>query len=510
MKTNVDLLVAGGGINGTGIARDAAGRGLSVLLCEKDDLASHTSSASTKLIHGGLRYLEFYEFNLVRKALQEREVLLQAAPHIISPLRFVMPHVAHLRPAWLIRLGLFLYDNISRRHILFGSRGIRFKSHISGQPLKDSFTKGFVYSDAWVDDARLVVANAMSAHEFGATILTRTKLISAQPDQHGWKAELLDQHQQRIQVHARCIVNATGPWASSFLMQQIQASQPHHEVHLVKGSHIVTKKLFDHPYAYIFQHPDHRIIFAIPYLDQYTLIGTTDLEYKDDPDNVAITSEEISYLCDAINTYFKQTISPADVVWSYSGVRPLLEQEDVNNPSANTRDYHLSLSHNPAPLLSVFGGKITTFRRLSEEALDLLTPVLNIRQTGWTSKAFLPGGDMLKGGFTSFLSTFRQQFPWLPEPLANRYAHSYGTRALQLLKGAKTMADLGEELSPGLFEHEVRYLMYHEWAQQVEDILWRRTKLGLGATVKSRERLGQWLAQEQTVGHSNSAYKSQN
>jgi len=503
MKNKVDLLVVGGGINGVGIARDAAGRGLSVVLCEKDDLASHTSSASTKLIHGGLRYLEFYEFNLVRKALQEREILLHAAPHIISPLRFVMPHVAHLRPAWLIRLGLFLYDNLSRRHLLFGSRGIRFKSHISGRPLKDSFTRGFVYSDAWVDDARLVVVNAMSAHEFGATILTRTKLISAQPDNNGWQAELLDQNQQSIHIHARCIVNATGPWASSFLAQQIQPSQPHQEVRLVKGSHIVTKKLFDHPYAYIFQNPDHRIIFAIPYLDDYTLIGTTDLEYKEDPNNVAITAGEISYLCDSINTYFKQTISPADVVWSYSGVRPLLEQEDVKNPAANTRDYQLTLSNNPAPLLSVFGGKITTFRRLAEEALDLLTPVLNIRQTSWTSKAFLPGGDILKGGFANFLSEFRQKFPWLPEPLAKRYAHNYGTRALQLLKGAISMADLGEELSPGLFEHETRYLMHHEWAQQVDDILWRRTKLGLVATVESRERLAQWLAQERTVVHSN-------
>lgn len=503
MKTNVDLLVVGGGINGAGIARDAAGRGLSVVLCEKDDLASHTSSASTKLIHGGLRYLEFYEFNLVRKALQEREVLLHAAPHIISPLRFVMPHVAHLRPAWLIRLGLFLYDNLSRRHILFGSRGIRFKSHVSGRPLKDSFTKGFVYSDAWVDDARLVVVNAMSAHEFGATILTRTKLISAQPDQNGWQAELLDQNQQTIHIHARCIVNATGPWASSFLTQQIQTGQPHHEVHLgvrlTKGSHIVTKKLFDHPYAYIFQNPDHRIIFAIPYLDDYTLIGTTDLEYNEDPDKVAITAEEIAYLCDSINTYFKQAISPADVVWSYSGVRPLLEQEDVTNPSANTRDYHLELfTNHQSPLLSVFGGKITTFRRLAEEALDLLTPVLNIRQASWTSNAFLPGGDILKGGFNGFLSAFRQQFSWLPESLANRYAHNYGTRALQLLKGATSMADLGEELSPGLFEHEARYLMHHEWAQQVDDILWRRTKLGLVATVESRSRLAQWLAHERS------------
>lgn len=500
MKDNVDLLVVGGGINGVGIARDAAGRGLSVLLCEKDDLASHTSSASTKLIHGGLRYLEYYEFNLVRKALQEREVLLHAAPHIINPLRFVMPHVPHLRPAWLIRLGLFLYDNLSRRQILSGSHGIKFKSHISGRALKDSFNKGFVYSDAWVDDARLVVVNAMSAHEFGATILTRTKLVSAQPDQNGWKAELRDKNDQTSFIHARCIVNATGPWANSFLTQQVPISEEdrktHSEVTLIKGSHIVTKKLFDHHYAYIFQNPDRRVIFAIPYLDQYTLIGTTDLQYKDDPNNVRITAEEVTYLCDSINSYFKQTISPADVVWTYSGVRPLLEPEDATNPSAITRDYRLELSSvNQSPLLSVFGGKITTFRRLAEEALDLLTPVLKIKQPSWTSKAFLPGGDMLTGDFASFLLEFQTKYSWLPEQLAKRYAHNYGTRAFQLLKGAICMADLGEELSPGLFEHEARYLIHHEWAQQVDDILWRRTKLGLTATPESTTRLAQWLAQ---------------
>jgi len=500
MNNKVDLLVVGGGINGAGIARDAAGRGLSVLLCEKDDLASHTSSASTKLIHGGLRYLEYYEFDLVRKALREREVLLHAAPHIINPLRFVMPHVPSLRPAWLIRFGLFLYDHLSHRQTLLGSRGIKLKSHISGNALKSSFIKGFVYSDAWVDDARLVVANAMSAHEFGATILTRTKLVSAQPDQHGWQAELLDQRNQTIRIHARCMVNATGPWASTFLTQQVPREARHEvntELTLVKGSHIVTKKLFDHHYAYIFQNPDRRVIFAIPYLDQYTLIGTTDLKYTGDPNNVTISAEEITYLCDSINSYFKQTISASDVVWTYSGVRPLLEPEDPIKPSAITRDYHLELSSvNHAPLLSVLGGKITTFRKLAEEALDMLTPVLKIKHPSWTSKAFLPGGDMLKGGFTSFFSDFQGKYPWLPESLAKRYAHNYGTRVFQLLKGATCMADLGEELSPGLFEPELRYLVHHEWAQQVDDILWRRTKLGLLATETSRDRLAQWLMHE--------------
>ncbi len=503
MKNSVDILVTGGGINGVGIARDAAGRGLSVMLCEKDDLASHTSSASTKLIHGGLRYLEYYEFGLVRKALQEREVLLRAAPHIISPLRFVMPHVPHLRPAWMIRLGLFLYDNLSKRNILFGSRSINFKSHISGQPLQDSFSKGFVYSDAWVDDARLVVLNAMSAKELGADILTRTRLISAQPEGSGWRAELgnPDHPHHTFTVHARCIVNATGPWASSFLTQQIRsaeskpASKGKFEVRLVKGSHIVTKKLFNHHYAYIFQNPDNRIIFAIPFLNDYTLIGTTDLEYKDDPDHVTINPDEIAYLCNAINSYFKQSITPADVVWSYSGVRPLMEQEDAANPSAVTRDYQLEVQsgHGQAPMLSVFGGKITTYRRLAEEALDLLAPILNNPAPRWTAKAILPGGDIPGNDFERFLSEFKQNFNWLPAGLANRYAHNYGNRATSILNGATCLADLGEELSPGLFEQEARYLVDHEWAQQVDDILWRRTKLGLTATPESQTRLRQWL-----------------
>ncbi|PRC91651.1 Glycerol-3-phosphate dehydrogenase [Solimicrobium silvestre] len=505
MNKQVDMLVVGGGINGVGIARDAAGRGLSVLLCEKDDLASHTSSASTKLIHGGLRYLEYYEFGLVRKALQEREVLLRAAPHIISPLRFVMPHVAHLRPAWMIRIGLFFYDHLSKRNILPGSRGINLKKHPAGAPLHDNFTKGFVYSDAWVDDARLVVLNAKDAQERGATILTRTKLVSAKPDAQGWHAELLNAQQKTIHIHARCIVNATGPWASALLNNAIHsdALTPRNEVRLVKGSHIVTKKLFEHDHAYIFQNPDKRIIFAIPYLDQFTLIGTTDLEYKEDPNHVTITEDEITYLCESANTYFKQSIHPSDVVWSYSGVRPLLEQEDAANPSAVTRDYQLELDtpHKLAVVLSVFGGKITTFRRLAEEAVNLLTPSLGIQQPDWTATATLPGGDIPHADFPTFCSEFQQQHAWLPVQLAKRYAHNYGTRATQLLNGAVNMAGLGEQLSPGLFELEAHYLVKHEWAQQVDDILWRRTKLGLAATPESIQRLQQWLDHAVTTIH---------
>ncbi len=499
MKTNVDVLVVGGGINGVGIARDAAGRGLTVLLCEKDDLASHTSSASTKLIHGGLRYLEYYEFRLVRKALQEREILLRAAPHIISPLRFVMPHVAHLRPAWMIRLGLFLYDNLSRRNILFGSRGINFSKHVSGQALQNGFTKGFVYSDAWVDDARLVVLNAMSARELGATILTRTRVSAIHPEGDGWRAELLGADQKTLTIHARSIVNATGPWASSFLTQSVhpQLTTPHNALRLVKGSHIVTTKLFDHHYAYIFQNPDHRIIFAIPYLDKYTLIGTTDLAYREDPDKVTISADEIQYLCDSANSYFKKTISPADVVWNYSGVRPLLEQEGEANVSAVTRDYQLELDtpDGTAPVLSVFGGKITTYRKLAEEAVNRLAPLLGNIQPDWTSKAPLPGGEIPQADFALFLKECLRQYAWLPVPLITRYAHNYGARIKQLLRDASCMGDMGVELSPGLFEIEAQYLVNVEWARQSDDILWRRSKLGLDATPESLLRLQHWLKQ---------------
>lgn len=498
MQKQVDILVAGGGINGVGIARDAAGRGLSVLLCEKDDLASHTSSASTKLIHGGLRYLEYYEFRLVRKALQEREILLRAAPHIISPLRFVMPHVEHLRPAWMIRLGLFLYDNLSRRSILSGSRSINFKSHMSGPPLQDKFSKGFVYSDAWVDDARLVALNALGAKELGADIRTRCKVIAARRNTEGWQVTLQDSRLQESTVFARCLVNASGPWVSSFLSEQIQPgmAKAQHAIRLVQGSHIVTRKLFNHQYAYIFQNPDQRIIFAIPYMDQYTLIGTTDLEYKKDPDQVRISESEIAYLCNSINSYFKQSISPADVVWSYSGVRPLVGEEDTSNPSAVTRDYHLDLeqSSQGAILLSVFGGKITTFRRLAEEAVDLLSPLLGNSKPGWTAAATLPGGDIARADFDTFLTDFQTRHPWLLSSLAIRYAHQYGNRVAILLQGINCMADLGEQLSPGLYEQEARYLVRHEWAQQAEDILWRRTKLGLEATPQSVARLAEWLS----------------
>ena len=474
-----DLLVVGGGINGAGIARDAAGRGLSVMLCEQDDLASHTSSSSTKLIHGGLRYLEYNEFGLVRKALQERETLLRAAPHIMWPLRFVMPHMPNLRPAWLIRIGLFLYDHLAKRELLPGSRGIDMRRHAAGAPLIDSIKRGFVYSDGWVDDARLVVLNAMDAKERGAEILTRTKLVSAERRSDEWEARLQHADGSIRVVHARAIANAAGPWVGDVLHGALGRGA-HHSVRLVKGSHIITRRLFDHDHAYIFQNPDKRIIFAIPYEHDFTLIGTTDVEYTSDPAQVAIDRDETQYLCDSINRYFKRKISPADVHWTYSGVRPLLEDENAANASAVTRDYRLEMDEGAgAPLLSVFGGKITTFRKLAEEAGDMLSRALGRDAKTWTAGVALPGGDIANANFDVFAAAFAKRHPWLPAALARRYARAYGTRAERVIDGAKSLAELGTEIAPGIHDAELRYLRDAEWATCAQDVLWRRSKLGL-------------------------------
>ncbi|WP_321872746.1 glycerol-3-phosphate dehydrogenase [Burkholderia ubonensis] len=474
-----DLLVVGGGINGAGIARDAAGRGLSVMLCEQDDLASHTSSASTKLIHGGLRYLEYKEFGLVRKALQERETLLRAAPHIMWPLRFVMPHMPNLRPAWLIRIGLFLYDHLAKRELLPGSRGIDMRRHAAGAPLIDSIKRGFVYSDGWVDDARLVVLNALDAKERGAEILTRTKLVSAERVGDEWEARLQLADGSISVVRARAIANAAGPWVGDVLHGALGRGA-NHSVRLVKGSHIITRRLFDHDHAYIFQNPDKRIIFAIPYERDFTLIGTTDVEYTNDPAKVAIDGNETQYLCESINRYFKRKISPADVHWTYSGVRPLLEDENAANASAVTRDYRLEMDDGAgAPLLSVFGGKITTFRKLAEEAGDLLCRALGRDAAPWTAGAPLPGGDIANAKFDAFAAQFAARHPWLPAELARRYARAYGTRAERVVGNAKSLADLGAAIAPGIHEAELRYLRDVEWATRAQDVLWRRSKLGL-------------------------------
>lgn len=475
-----DLLVVGGGVNGTGIARDAAGRGMTVVLCEQHDLSAHTSSSSTKLIHGGLRYLEHFEFRLVRKALQEREVLLRSAPHIVRPLRFVMPHDAHLRPAWMIRAGLFLYDHLGRRELLPGSAFIDLEASDLGRGLQPRLRKGFLYSDAWVDDARLVTLTALDAAERGATILPRTRVVSATRGRDGWDAELAcEDDGEPIRIRARALVNATGPWAESFERGNLTA-KPAHTLTMVKGSHIVVPKLFAHDHAYILQNHDRRIIFAIPYEDDFTLIGTTEVPFAGDPAAPAITTEETRYLCDAVNGYFARPVTPDQVVWSYSGVRPLL-QDEAGNISEATRDYLLNCDAPPdrAPLLSVFGGKLTTFRRLAEEGVNLLAPALGNRGSAWTATAPLPGGDIAGADFGAFLSEFRRQHAWLPDALSYRYARAYGTRVHRLLGDAHTLADLGKDLGHGLFEAEVDYLVNHEWARTPEDILWRRSKLGL-------------------------------
>lgn len=493
-----DLLVVGGGINGAGIARDAAGRGLSVVLCEKDDLASHTSSASSKLIHGGLRYLEYYEFGLVRKALIEREVLLRSAPHIMRPLRFVMPVDKGQRPAWMLRAGLFLYDSLARRELLPGSRGLDLRAHAAGKPLKPEFTRGFVYSDGWVDDARLVVLNALDASERGARVFTRTRCESARREGARWTATLRGAD-RAITVNARAMVNAAGPWTAHFLQTAAHQTSTK-SLRLIKGSHIVVKRLFDHPYAYIFQHPDGRIVFAIPYEQDFTLIGTTDLDYHGDVNSVAIEQDEVWYLCELSSRYFRRQIVPADVVWTYSGVRPLVEDEAAS-ASAVTRDYRLELDQQGAPLLSVFGGKITTFRKLAEEAVGMLAPLLSFQRGAWTEHACLPGGDLFGAQpnnrsvleFDRYVHDLQQKYSWLSSILTARYARAYGTRTDILLAGRRSMRDMGEEVLPGLYAAEIDYLMQSEWAVTAADILWRRSKLGLHLPADAETMLDNWI-----------------
>jgi len=501
-ENRFDLLVVGGGINGAAIARDAAGRGLSVLLVEQDDLAAHTSSASSKLIHGGLRYLEQYEFSLVAKALAERDVVLNSAPHIVRPLRFVLPHEPHLRPEWMIRAGLLLYDRLGRRraHTLLRSRRADLREHVAGKPLKAQFETGFIYSDAWCDDARLVVLNALDAQARGAEILTRTRCVRAQRGEQGWRAQLRQNDSASRHIEARALVNAAGPWATSFLDKV--AHVPHaHSLRLVKGSHIVVPHLYEHHYAYTFQQADRRIVFAIPFERDYTLIGTTDIEFTGTPEAVRIDADEIAYLCAATNRYFAHAIAPADVVWSYSGVRPLLEEEGVT-ASEVTRDYLLDFDSGAgAPLLNVFGGKITTHRRLAEDALDRLAPALGNTHGAWTAdeRVHLPGGEFADAqhsseeAFDRFLLATMRRYPWLPADLAQRYVRAYGTRVERVVDAANTLADLGERFGADLHQAEADYLVREEWACSADDVLWRRSKLGLRFDVKEQQRLEKYL-----------------
>jgi glycerol-3-phosphate dehydrogenase len=475
----VDLLVIGGGINGAGIARDAAGRGLSVVLAEKDDLAQGTSSRSGKYIHGGLRYLEYYEFRLVREALTEREVLLKAAPHIIWPMRLVLPHSPQQRPAWLIRLGLFLYDHLGKRELLPGCRRIDLARDPEGTAIRQEFKTGFEYSDCWVDDARLVVLNAIDARDRGAEILTRMAAVSARRENGLWQVDLKGADGAR-RVEARVVVNAAGPWVQEVL-GRISGVNSNRRIRLVKGSHIVVPKFWDGPHAYLFQNHDKRVIFVNPYQDNLCLIGTTDIPYDGEPEDVAIDEDEIDYLIAVVNRYCKHSLSRSDILQAFSGVRPLYD-DSAASPSAVTRDYVFDVDGGegrPA-LLSVFGGKITTYRKLAEHALQKLKPYFPQMGGDWTGSARLPGGD-LKGavGFEDFIEGLRRHYPWIGAPLARHYSKLYGSMAYDLLDGARSPADLGRHFGALLYEREVSYLREAEWAQTAEDVLERRTKHGL-------------------------------
>ena len=505
-----DVLVVGGGINGAGIARDLAGRGMRVVLAEQDDLAAHTSSASTKLVHGGLRYLEHREFALVRKALAEREVLLRGAAHIMWPLRFVLPHAPGMRPAWMVRLGLALYDHLSRRRLLPGSETLDLRGGKFGAPLKPSFQRGFAYSDGWVDDARLVSLCARDAADRGATILTRHRCEAARPVGAGWHARLVPHDASPARtVRARALVNATGPWADSFIASRVElpGGQARHlarrGLRLVRGSHIVVPRQWDGPHAYLFQNDDGRVLFAIPYEDRYTLVGTTDVDHDGSPDSVAISDAERHYLCAQANRFLRQPIVPADIVWSYSGVRPLLADEAAD-AAAVTRDYELAFSDvGSAPLMTVWGGKITTFRRLAEEAASAIGKRLGISSRAWTAGAPLPGGDLEEPGqcvadpvraFAEFVGRVRTRHPGLREDAARRMARAYGSRLERIAPASRGADALGGEVAPGVHEAELEYLCRDEWAQTAEDVLWRRSKLGLHLDAAGTRAVADWIA----------------
>jgi len=486
VTTDYDLLVIGGGINGVGIAYDAAGRGLNVGLYEMGDLAGATSSSSSKLIHGGLRYLEQFEFRLVREALGEREVLLNMAPHIAWPLQFHLPHQSQLRPAWMVRLGLFLYDHLSKRNTLKGSRRVAVTPD---SPLQAHFKTVFEYSDAWVDDARLVLLNARGVRERGGTICTRTKVISAFRDHGVWRVQLENQLTGTVtQVTAKALVNAAGPWVTQML-----ASLPgnmNKKMRLVKGSHIVVPQVYQGRQAYILQNGDKRVVFVIPYLGCYSLIGTTEVEYAGDPSKTSCTTDEREYLCRVVNDHFKKTISVADIVWDYSGVRPLIE-DDASDARTVTRDYSFAVEddNGQTPLIAVFGGKLTTYRRLAEHAMDRLAHYFPTARGRWTETSQLPGAQQAD----RCQAEVQQRYPWLPLAIAKRYVHSYGALTHQLLAGKTRIDDLGIDFGAGLYQHEVDYLIRHEWVMQADDLLWRRSKLGLLLEDEESARLADYI-----------------
>ncbi|HXC59011.1 MAG TPA: glycerol-3-phosphate dehydrogenase [Steroidobacteraceae bacterium] len=475
-----DLAIVGGGINGAGIARDAAGRDLRVVLIEQHDLASHTSSASTKLIHGGLRYLEQGELRLVREALSERERLLGIAPHIIRPLRFVLPYVDGLRPRWLLRLGLFVYDHAGGREKLAASASTQLAGNLLGAPLRPTLHDGFEYSDCWVEDSRLVVLNAMDAAERGATVLTRTQLLETHDTGAGWKLHCRDASGNSRTLQARVLVNATGAWVND-LLQRAQMA-PRQRLRLVQGSHLILRRLYEGEHAYLLQSPDRRVVFMIPFERDFTLVGTTDIPYEGDPAAPSIAATERDYLLNCLNEFLRAPVTAADIRGSYSGVRPLYDSGEHQAAQQVSRDYHLELQHGPqgAPMLSVYGGKITTYRRLAEHALTLLSDALGKdAQDSWTAGEPLPGGDLPGADLPRFQEHCRQRWPQLPATLLDRLAHSYGTRMARVLGAAQRMEDLGRDFGAGLTEAEVRYLVRSEWARSSDDILRRRSRLWL-------------------------------
>jgi len=497
-STLYDIAIIGGGINGCGIARDAAGRGLSVFLCEQNDLASGTSSASTKLIHGGLRYLEYYQFRLVREALREREILLRTAPHIVWPLRFILPHHRGLRPAWLIRLGLFLYDHIGGRKILQGTSRIDLRHDERGKPLKKQFNIGFAYSDCRVMDSRLVVLNCMDGAAKGAEIRTRTKLLTATRTGQIWHLRLLDKvHDTEFQIRAKVLINASGPWLNE-LLTHISHSATKEQVRMVKGSHIIVDALFTHDHGYIFQNEDSRIIFAIPFENRFTLIGTTDLDFDGDPGRVSISAEETDYLCDAASEYFIKKITKDDVLASFSGIRPLFD-DGRSEAKAATRDYVLKLDRGTgeAPLLSLYGGKITTYRKLAESVLEKISAFFPEMGPKWTEQHQLPGGGFSPDNFMGEVQKFREHMPFLPPESATRLFRTYGSRVYQMTSSIKSVEQMAKPFGHDLHPFEVDYLIDNEWARCAEDILWRRTKLGLFFSPDQEKDLENYIRQKQ-------------
>ncbi|WP_334048894.1 glycerol-3-phosphate dehydrogenase [Alteromonas gracilis] len=488
-EKTVDVLVVGGGVNGVGVALDAAGRGLSVALCEKGDLGGATSSSSSKLIHGGLRYLEHYEFRLVKEALAEREVLLKKAPHIMWPLRFRLPHQKHLRPAWMIRIGLFMYDSLAKRNMLPRSRKL---STTSESPLVSDITTCFEYSDGWVDDARLVVLNALAAQDQGAEIYTRTECVEAEKQDNLWSIELKTAQGKTFTVKAKSIVNAAGPWAVSFLDRLVNVHNPN-AMRMVKGSHFIVPKLYDTEEAYILQNKDGRIVFVIPYEGDFSLVGTTDEDYKGNPSDAAISEEETDYLIDVVNTYFKAKITKDDIVHSYSGVRPLLEEKNASAQEL-TRDYKVELKGETGKpvLLNIFGGKITTYRKLAEHAVDKLVTCFPKAKKAWTKEVPLPGGAFTDQA--SLIKKLTSEFPWLDKSIAERYARQYGLLCYKFLTGLTSLEEMGEDFGAGLYRAEVDYLIDWEWACTLEDVIWRRTKHGLRLDKSQQTALAQYIA----------------